>query len=350
MFPHRTAPIRAVLSAVAFYGLATGFTAAQTRLPPPVAEEGISITFATENGWEYDGRVEIPPAAHRRNWAVMLLGGGLGTAIDWFAPGELTIDGKPTHDADAITRALLAEGFTVMRWHSIRRGDPLNAKDPLIMETPTPLQVVEQARLAFAAFLKTGVVPEDHIFLLGHSLGAYRACVLVQEHPKVAGVVTLAGASLIPSDLETVRRMVHEAATDPRVARMRFENVHEMRAYSLKQSRDRWGKEDVKGKDRWGHRWPAGVVVENKTPTLLLVGSLDERWLLESYVFTAYLREHEHPDYAWKVFEQLGHNLGAEVPGAVTYRDQGDVADSRSGPMDPTVIKTVVDWLVKRAP
>ena len=76
---------------------------------------------------------------------------------------------------------------------------------------------------------------------------------------------------------------------------------------------------------------------------------LDERWLVESYLFTTHMREHKHPDYTWKVFDQLGHNLGPEKVGAVTYKDQGEIAGSRTGSMDPQVVKEIVQWIAKRA-
>ncbi len=324
----------------------------ETRLPAPVADGVLPITFTTKNGWQYDGRIELPPQQRRRDWAVMMLGGGMGGSIDWLVPGALTIDGNSTRDGDTIARALLKEGFTVMRWHSIRRGDPQNAKDPMMMDAPPPPQAVEQAKLAFEAFHTKGVVPEEHIFVLGHSLGASRACTLLAEHHKLAGVVMLAGAVLIPSDIDAAREVVRKATENPGHAEFKalgFDTVYEWRVHRLQESRDRWTKDTAGTRDRWGHRWAAGLVVENKTPTLLVVGALDERWLMESYLFTIYLREHKHPDYTWKVYEQIGHNLAPEVAGAVMYKDQGEIASSRVGPIDPQVVKDVVEWLAKRA-
>lgn len=333
-------------------GLLAGAACDETRLPAPVADEVLSVTFTTQNGWQYDGRIELPPADRRRDWAVMMLGGGMGGSIDWLVPGALTIDGNSTRDGDTIARALLHEGFVVMRWHSIRRGDPLNAQDPLMMDAPPPPRVVEQAKLAFEAFHGKGLVSEEHVFLLGHSLGASRACNLLEEHHKFAGVVMLAGAVLIPSDLDAAREVVRQASANPGDAGFKtrgFDNVHEWNVHRLQESHDRWNKETAGTRDRWGHRWAADVVVENKTPTLLVVGALDERWLMESYLFTLYLREHKHPDYRWKVYEQLGHNLAPEQPGVVTYKVQGEIASSRVGPIDPQVVKGLVEWLAKRA-
>jgi pimeloyl-ACP methyl ester carboxylesterase len=238
-----------------------------------------------------------------------------------------------------------------MRWHAIRRGDPLNAQDPLMMDAPPPPQAIEQAKLAFEAFQKKGVVPDEHIFLLGHSLGAYRAFVLYENHPRLAGVVMLAGASLIPSDLDGARDVIDKATkewTDAKPSERSGDSLHEWSVHRLRQSYARWRKDTAGVRDRWGHRWPVDLAAENRTSTLLLVGSLDERWLTESYLFTVYLRDHQHPDYTWKVFEQLGHNLAREQAGAVTYKDQGEIASSRVGPIDPAVVKEITEWLKNR--
>jgi len=88
----------------------------------------VPISFQTDNGWWYDGRIELPAQERRRDWAVMLVVGGRATDIDWTVPGILTLDGKPTRDADTLSRALLDRGFVVMRWQAIHRDDPKHAR------------------------------------------------------------------------------------------------------------------------------------------------------------------------------------------------------------------------------
>ncbi len=335
--------------------------------------ENISITFTTDNGWVYDGRIESPKVGGRNGWGVMILSGGLGTAIDWFIPGEMTIDGEATRDGDAITEALLEAGFTVMRWDAIRRGDPERAKDPLMMDPPSIDQTAEQARKAFAAFREKNVVPVNRTFLLGHSLGARRACILLSENPKIPGVVMLAGAALIPSKLDVVREIVAEsvkflekhdsdkdhqltydelAGTDARSGFGRFDvdhsgtlDRHEWAVCELDRSSKRWEERLSRTRDRFGYSWAATELARRRTPTLLLVGEFDERWRIESYVLTRYLRGRSHPDYLWKVVDGVGHNLGAELAGPVEYKDFGVVANAKVGPISKDVIGEVVAWL-----
>lgn len=301
----------------------------------------------------------------------------MGTAIDWFVPGELSIDGKPTRDADTIAKSLLGEGFVVMRWHAIRRGDPEFAKDPLMLDPPSYAQTVEQAEKAFAEFRKLDVVPVDRTFLLGHSLGARRACIVLDENPTIPGVVMLAGARLIRTKLDAVREVVAESDSlfskrdSDRDGRLRGHELpaindksllrrfdtdqdggldrREWTLVRLDQSAKQW-EEPVEGvQDRDRHRWSVDILASLATPTLLIVGDLDERWKLESYVATLYLRNHGHPDFTWTVFDGIGHNLGLELAGPVTYKDFGVMTNARYGPISAEVVQATVEWLVRHA-
>lgn len=315
------------------------------------AAEVIPVSFKIESGWEYDGRIELPDPSVRRPWAVMILGGGLGTAIDWYIPDFMTIDGEATRDGDTIARALLARGFVVMRWHAIHRDDPLFAADGLMMEVPKPPQTVEQAEQAMAAFRAKNVVPDDHIFLLGHSLGAARAAMLVDKHRDCPGVVMLAGASLIPTKLDVVREIVADSteATERQSPTPSTTERHENVLRRLADKRDAWSLPVDESKTRLGTPWAANVLLKNRTPTLLMVGAEDERWLIESYAFTDHLRQSKHPDYTWWAFEGVGHNLGREIEADVSHGEYGVIAKSKVGPINEDVVKAAVNWLVHRA-
>ena len=80
----------------------------------PAEVHTVPFEFTLENGWVFDGKIELPPTEQRNGFAAMLLGGGLGGPIDWMVPGIMTLDGRPTRDGDLIAPALLAEGFIVL--------------------------------------------------------------------------------------------------------------------------------------------------------------------------------------------------------------------------------------------
>lgn len=376
---------RMIVGALSLVALGAAANAAPPKLSSGLGAENIPVTFQTAEGWTYDGRIELPPKDRRRPWAVMLLGGGDRTPIDWLVAGALTIDGKPTRDADTIARALLDAGFIVMRWQAIRRSDPKHAKDPLTSTAPPYAQTVEQARKALAAFRAKKVVADDHIFLLGRSLGVRRATVLVDEDENLPGVVMLAGALLLPTYIESVRDRVTDASfkfqgadTDRdgfidqdewRVYRRNFPfevklggkmsrldldgdetlSSHEWVVDALHRRPDAWRKMELGPIDEYGHRWVADVIAARKTPTLLLVGSLDERWLLESYVMAWRQRVIRHPDYEWKVYEDAGHNLGPELAEPVIHAEKGKISKTRTGPISPDVVEHIVSWLEARA-
>ncbi len=347
--------------------------------PGPLGAVNIPITFESPAGWIYDGRIEIPAEGLRRSWAVMLLGGGLGTDIDWQLPAILSISGQATYDGATIAKALLHEGFVVMRWQAIRRDDPKHAEDSLMMDAPSAEQCFEHARLALAAFRAKKVVSDDHVFLLGHSLGGRRAGMLLEENPKLPGVVMMAGAHLLPSNVQAARQIIRDAAGEFQKADMdkdglwgadEFErarkgapadfqavdldrdgriNVHELTIHSLKVQPEKWHKKDAAPRDRYGHKWTADVIAEHKTPTLMVVGSLDERWLVDLYLTALRLEQAGHPDFEFKIYENLGHQLAKEIAGDVTHPKHGVIADGRAGAIEPQVVRRMVDWITVRA-
>lgn len=356
----------------------------QEALSGGLGAVNVPVTFTTDNGWVYDGRIEIPAEKDRRPWAVMMLGGGLGTDIDWTVPGVMTLNGEDTRDGETIARALLDAGFVVMRWQAIRRGDPQHGEDPLMMDAPPVAQTIEQAKKALAAFRTKGVVPDDRIFLLGHSLGAWRASILAAEDIRPAGVVMLAGARLVRSDLDSLRGAVADAEAafgevdrngDGAVSNEEWAkaegtakklgidsgfriadvdgdgtvDLHEWSVAVVAARRGDWRAEDASSRDKYGHRSADGVIAERRIPTLLLVGALDERWRIESYAMTAIQRAADHPDYTWRVFENLGHQLGPQRDEPVEHEQHGIIAHARTGPISPEVERAVVRWLDGRS-
>jgi len=347
--------------------------------PGPLGAVNIPITFESQAGGIYDGRIEIPAEGRRRPWAVLLLGGGLGTDIDWQLPAILSISGQATYDGATIAKALLDEGFVVMRWQAIRRDDSRHAEDPLMMDAPGMAQCFEHARLALAAFRAKKIVPDDHIFLLGHSLGGRRAGMLLEENPKLPGVVMMAGAHLLPLNVQAAKQIIRDAADDfqkadtdedgllnadelqrtkqaspagsPAVDSDRDGriNIHEWTIHSLKVQPEKWRKKNAAPRDNYGHRWTAEVVAERKTPILMVVGSLDRRWLVDLYLTALRLEQTGHPDFEIEIYENLGHQLAKEVAGDVTHPKHGLIADGRAGPIEPKVVRRMVDWIKARA-
>ncbi len=346
--------------------------------------ERLPVSFSTPEGWTYRGGIELPPRHIRRPYAVLLLGGGLGTDIDWQVPGIMTISGTATRDAAVLSQALLKAGLTVMRWNSIREGDPLHAQDPLMFDAQPYPKTVEQTRLALQAFKDKAGLPTEHIFLLGHSNGARRAIILVAEADgNFAGLITLAAAGLLPKPSTAVETIAAEASQTFKVgdadtsgaldraeldalskqpaawaARLATAAIdvnhngtvdrHELIVFALAAQPEQWKPPEPLGLDAYGYSWGIDVLRRKPIPTLAVVGSLDPRWLLQSYVVTILMSEAKRRDYQWTVYEQLGHNLSPMVPGEVRHETHGVISDARVGPIDEAVVADVVEWINQR--
>ena len=61
------------------------------------------------------------------------------------------------------------------------------------------------------------------------------------------------------------------------------------------------------------------------------------------------LEQAGHPDFEFEVYENLGHQLAKEVAGDVTHPKHGVIADGRTGPIEPQVVRRMVDWIKARA-
>lgn len=258
------------------------------RGAPPADERGVArLSFESPDGLSYDAAIDRPDPNASNGWGVLLIGGGLGNDLDWTAPGTMVIDGAPTQvtisgeshaDAPILAAALVERGFTVMRWSTIARGDPLADQWP---ERSTPRSLNElqaQARAALAAFRRSQSVEPDRIILLGHSLGAARACTLAGEDPGVAGLILLSPAYFTRRD-----RMPAS-----------FEEA--------------------------GMLVGAEVVAERNIPCLIILGELD----MSRAVDRPGLIDAVGPERATVlVLPGVGHQLGPELDGRIGPLDAG---------------------------
>src|SRR5262249_34828761 len=150
-------------------------------------------------GYVFDAQIKMPKAGVRAGYGILMIGGGYGNDLDWTAPGRYTLNGKPNLDGKLLAEFLARRGYAVMRWSTIRHGDPRYTPGGENFTVCPYFALLEHARTALRAFRERQLVPEDHVILLGHSLGAGRACHVAQSDGKIAGLVLLAGAHLGPT-------------------------------------------------------------------------------------------------------------------------------------------------------
>lgn len=205
---------RALLRSALALALASGVFFAAACAPTestrfgPKQELGMATNKRTDiviahGGLEFDAVIDAPGTGASNGWGVLLIGGGVGNDLDWTTPGSVTVDGQAmaltisgtAHaDAPALAKSLVQHGFTVIRWSTIARGDPLAGQWPLRATPRTIAELTAQARAAITALRARHGIDPDEIVLIGHSLGAARACRLALDDGGVRGLVLLAPA------------------------------------------------------------------------------------------------------------------------------------------------------------
>jgi pimeloyl-ACP methyl ester carboxylesterase len=243
-----------------------------------------------------DAVIDQPDPETRNGWVVLLIGGGYGNDLNWSVPGkmsvngqetQLTISGQPHEDAPRISQALCERGFTVMRWSTIHNADPLKDKWPVEATPRTLLQLLELSREALATLRKEDQIDDEQVILLGHSLGAARACTLAAQGG-ANGLILLAPAYFS-----------REAAS---------------------------GRQGI---EKHGMAYGDELLSSTPIPTLAVYGDLDQSRVVN--------REHAEKAAATmnclqvRHFEDIGHQLGAED-------------GVKCGPIEDRVLQCIVEW------
>ncbi len=264
-----------------------------STLPPTTHRE---VSFTTSPGLTFRAVIESPPLHARNGWGVLMIGGGFGNDLDWTVPGEIgegeqrvrmTISGESHADAPAISASLASRGFVVMRWSTIAVDDPLADQWPSRATPRTLAELLEQTRYALATLRAVGGIQTEQVILLGHSLGAARACTIASEDDGVRALILLAPAYF----------------TRPPTPQPRFE--------------------------REGMRFAEDVLRFHPIPCLAIFGALDESRAVNPAA--ARSLADELPSLDVRIIPELGHQLGPFI-------------DGQHGPVDPAVLEAIARW------
>jgi len=255
------------------------------------------VRFAS-GGQELEGVVDTPAPGMSNGWGVVLIGGGLGNDLNWSVPGlvavngawvQMTINREAHADAPPLARALADEGFTVLRWSTIAVDDPLRDQWP-VRATPRSLgELMQQSRDAIATLRRVDGVRGDQIIVIGHSLGAARACTLAAEDPGIRALILLSPAYF-----------THDSKPPMRFAEAKM----------------RLGED---------------VVRERGLACLAVFGALDTSKPVNEVSVRALVGTKGFEDFEVRTFDGLGHALG---------KQEG----ARVGPIAPEVVGLVAEW------
>ncbi len=350
--------------------------------PKPFPHEVQDFLFLSDEGFQFDARMVVPPEHMRNGFGVLLIGGGIGNDLLWSVPGRilvhgqehnLTISGFRHNDASTIARALADAGFTVCHWSTIRRGDPKADTWPMEATMYPMVDQVRYARSALSAFCDQGFIEQERVFLLGHSLGGHRAVNIAAEADGLAGLILLASAAATrttPSDSGTNTNRtaaanfvsLSDTNDDGLCDRQEFEawcqrsesdtttlcntpfeqidfdkdSVLRLWEVSACLSRVQRASQPVTAwaqTDRYSLRWTEDVISERPIPTLFLYGSLDNAQAHHAPILAE--RFAAHDGVTVRVLPDLGHQLGPEHEGRI-----GAVSDA--------ALVSILDWLHER--
>jgi len=351
----------------------------------PVQAQPLTLQTTTRT---YPAHLHIPTNHNRVG--VLLIGGGSVTDMHWTVPGRIeipqqdgtveihepTIGGETTRDADALAAALTEAGFIVMQYSSIHVDDELaRRKDGRSTGMATGVPYTDSVPIARRALEVLREREEiDRIILLGHSLGAARACHITHlpqppEPPTqpadpakpVIAIVALAGAYMTPiKDRPSVlsARALEGADVDGDRALSRQESLTagvggEDAANFERMDRDHDGvlrgwevaswtilEAMNAGERSWDDQrpgsfaqlpWPAEVLAAHpQLPVLAVFGGLDAI-TVHAPLLERWSEERELERVTIEIRPTLGHQLSVEE-------------DGKFGAIDGAVVERVVEW------
>ena len=268
----------------------------------PFDEERL-LVVALANGEELDAKLHVPPEADRNGWGVLLIAGGMGNDLDWTVPGsitvgdqttQLTISGEPHADGPVLSSALLAKGFTVLRWSTLARGDPLADQWPVLATPRSQADLLQQTKASLAILRNAGSIDQDKIILIAHSLGAARACTIAAEDQGVRAVVLLAPAYFT--------------------------------------SRDSPPRAFAEGELRFGEE----VVRDRSLRSIAFVGELDDFPSVDAPGLQGLAQSGRLPHFELVMLPEVGHQLSAYMNG-------------KHGPIDGDSVELIASWAEQAA-
>ncbi|MCA9292334.1 MAG: hypothetical protein KDA20_00810 [Phycisphaerales bacterium] len=322
----------------------------------------VTATTLHWNGQEFATRLTTPKEP-TSDVTVIMLGGGFAFDEHWTTPASydiegshvnVTIDGVDYHDADTITAELVKRGFRVFQWSSIPSDDATGLANPALARGATYRQLRELSQAAVAHACTLDGVKANRIVLLGHSLGAARACQIADA--STAGIAMLSGAyvslhfmapsKMIEQSIRATQKANALLGKPTEWSEERHLALYDFDKDGTVQDWEEAGIGDIAAykfgmlhidkdipADFEGDITPVRLLRILKVPKLAIYGNLDP-----TAVHAPALDFLKHTGAITRlelvVLPDLNHQLGRQV---------GDL----TGPIDPAAVQCIGDWMTE---
>jgi len=298
--------------------------------PPGAPYDAIAVSVPSPAGHTLAGTLTIPKTASREHpvAAIVTITGSGPEDRDEALPG---VEGyRPFRQfADSLGRC----GIAVLRMDDRGYGESTGKH-----KDATSADFADDIRAGLAYLRKRPEIDAKRLGLLGHSEGGLIAPLVALHEPELRGIVLLAGPSKGGREILQfqLRNLIEhdEKLTGP--GRDSALAGVDARIDSLGAS-NAWMKYFLDYD-------PLATARQVKTPVLILNGATDQQVTPDQVpVLAAAFREAGNADVTAHVFPELNH-LFVHDPGGFP----GGYANLKNPRVEPEVVGTVVEWLVKR--
>jgi uncharacterized protein len=271
-------------------------------------------------------------------------------------PGLVLVHGSGAHDRDEtigpnkpfkdLAQGLASRGIAVLRYvkRTKQHGQKmLNDKDKLTLKE----EVTDDALAAVDVLRHTQHVDPDKIYVLGHSLGGMLVPTIGKTDPKIAGLISLAGAARPLDEVIVDQTDYLISLKPPETQKKALQELGEQARAMLKRdlSKDVDAKElplglpivywrSVKALD------PPVIARGLKMPLLILQGSSDFQVTKKDFDrWKSVLADRQRVEFKW--YPKLGHLF-------IPVAEQGKPSDyEKAGHVSVEVIDDIANWIKK---
>ena len=321
------------------------------------------VSITGPKNWTFDARL-LEPSGERSGITVLLIGGGIGNDLDWSVPGtmevdgttvSMTIDGKTHRDAPLIAQALADKGHAVMHYTTIANEDPKKDLWPLEITPHSVTDLLLLQKAATSTIKSHHITRDDRLILLGHSMGAQRACAQAAKDTAIQGLVLIGAAQMTRTGPGDPGRNLNRPEAQARIIQldadgngsvigteipdaMDLDQDGTLRVWEISATLAKAARRDLSPDETMdGQGIPFGEdsLKARPIPTLILYGNLDDAQGHHAPILQELSTNGSLESIEIRILPDIGHQLGPE-------------RDNRFGPISMAAIEQIVEWVERQ--